>query len=461
MNGQRVFDFLNWSITDHTDETLFEGVFQLRGGQYSEIQLRTLSLRKPGAKLDVEKWYNLDPAPFNGDFNTAVDRIRTLLTKSVDIHLRADVPIGSCLSGGLDSSAIVCLANKSLRSLNSESLQKTFSACVKVKHLDERKFMEEVVKATGVQAHFVYPTSEDLFNTYKQIGWHQDEPFGSSSIHAQWTIFKLAAENNVKVMLDGQGADEQLAGYHNFFGPYFAGLFKRGRWLRLFTEMRATKILHKHSYTKSIKWIGNMLLPEGIRQSLRGWNGKANSRPNWINFEKLGANPGDPFTDIGFKSSSIRDFSVAQLSASNLQMLLHWEDRDSMAHSIESRVPFLDHEFVECVVSLPDSFKLKAGVTKRVLRSAMAEALPPSITHRMDKLGFVTPEEFWLREEATEKFRDALISAIENSEGILNQNILATFEEIVAGRRPFSQVIWRVISFGAWMETFKVTAPYK
>ncbi|MGZ6281299.1 MAG: asparagine synthetase B family protein, partial [Ktedonobacteraceae bacterium] len=356
-----------------------------------------------------------------------------------------------------DSSSIVGLMNQLLREQQADSLQKTFSACADVKRFDEREFIEEVVRQTGVEAHYVYPRLEDLFSTHQQITWYQDEPYGSTSIYAQWHVFKLAAEQGVKVMLDGQGADEQLAGYHTFFAPHFAGMFKRGQWLRLWREILAAKRLHGYSEFNAMKRISNMLLPETLRQRLRAYSGKANARPDWLSLECLGAQPIDPFSVIGGKADSIRAFSYGQLTASNLQMLLHWEDRDSMAHSVESRVPFLDYRLVEYVLGLPDEFKLKDGVTKLVLREGMRDVLPECIRTRMDKLGFVTPEEVWLRDRAAAQFQVALDEAVIAAQGIINNRARLLLDDMIAGKRPFSFLAWRMISFGAWMKQFNVT----
>lgn len=456
MNGQRAYDFLNWGISDHTDETMFEGVFQLRGGEALELDVRK-ACGLPGGRLPVYRWYHLGATPFSGSMEDAAGEFRSRFTDAVRLHLRADVPVGSCLSGGLDSSSIVCVMNELLRSQGGSALQNTFSACADVKRFDEREWIEEVVRHTGVKAHYVYPSLDELFDTHEQILWHQDEPFGSTSIYAQWHVFKLAAENGIKVMLDGQGADEQLAGYHGFFAPRFAALFRQGHWLRLWGEIRATKRCHGYSEWNALKRMSDVLMPEGIRHRVRRAAGQAAATPAWIDMARLGASPADPLAAAGRKAGSIRAMSESMLTASNLQMLLHWEDRDSMAHSIESRVPFLDHRLVEFVMGLPDEYKLSGGVTKRVLREGMTGVLPERIRTRMDKLGFVTPEEVWLRERAAPQFRQAFGEAMEHSRGILNERARMDMEEMIAGKRPFSFMVWRAISFGAWIKRFNVT----
>ncbi|MGH8746893.1 MAG: asparagine synthase (glutamine-hydrolyzing), partial [Burkholderiales bacterium] len=181
LNGQRAYDFLNWGLFDHSDETLFDGVFQLRGGESATFAVSGVAAH--GARLPVSRWYELRPTRFDGSFHEAGEEFRRLLTDSVRLRLRADVPVGSCLSGGLDSSSIVCLANRLLRETGIASSQKTFTAGSTTKEFDERAFAEEVVHATGVDAHYVEPDPDRLFELLGRMTWHQDEPFGSTSVY--------------------------------------------------------------------------------------------------------------------------------------------------------------------------------------------------------------------------------------------------------------------------------------
>jgi len=445
-----------WGLTDHTDETLFDRVYQLRPGHSLNLPVKGFAVM-PDGHLPVRQWYELKPKQFSGSFEDAAAEFRNRLTDSVRFRLRADVPVGSCLSGGLDSSSIVCIMNLLLQETGASDLQKTFSACADVERFDERQWIDEVVRHTKVDAHYVYPSVENLFDESPAITWHQDEPFGSTSIYAQWNVFRLAAQNGVKVMLDGQGADEQLAGYHGFFAPRFAGLLRAGRLLQLWKEIQQVKKLHGHSELRALIYMANMLLPAFVRQPLRTITGRTHAVPSWLNINALGATPQDPFVELGHYTHSIQAMSRAQLTATGLQMLLHWEDRDSMAHSIESRVPFLDYRLVEFVLGLPDDFKLADGLTKRVLRTGMSGVLPDQIRDRVDKLGFVTPEEVWVREQASDVFRYKLCRSVDISQGILRRKSLVMLEDMIAGKRPFSFLPWRLINFGEWMETFSVS----
>ena len=447
INGQKVYDFLNWGVLNHTEETLFHGVRQLRGGECLDFDLTPSGT----SNFKPRQWYRLSPKPFKGSFEQAAHEYKDLLQNSIKLRLRADVDIGSCLSGGLDSSAIVCLSNQLLRNQEANGRQKTFSACSEVKRFDERSFIDMIVNHTDVKSHHVYPSIDSLFEESRSITWHQDEPFISTSIYAQWLVFKLVKENHVKVILDGQGADELLAGYHGFFGNRFYGLLRSLQLMKLFQEIATTKRLHKG--TKPWPLILNKLMPDLIRQPIRKILGKSAANPAWLNVNLLNAHDRDPFHK--HKHNLLQDQSRHQLLHSSLPMLLHFEDRNSMAHSIESRTPFLDYRLVEFTLGLPDEYKIKNGWTKRVLRESMKGILPEPIRSRIDKLGFVTAEEDWVKRHHSQ-FLQSVDDSIDISNGILRPSVKGLASDIISGKRPFSYLLWRLISFGQWAKTFSV-----
>jgi len=451
LNGQRTYDYLNWGVFDHTDETLFSGVRQLRGGEYVE-----LSCQDNVDALPIKKWYHLKPQPYQGDYGKAVQEFRELFFDAVKIRLRADVQVGSCLSGGLDSSSIVCVANRFLRETDSQHAQKVFSARSSVKRFDEGEFIREVVALTGVEGHETFPSLNDLFATVDQLTYHQDEPFGSTSIYAQWHVFKLVKSCGVKVLLDGQGADELLCGYLPFFAPRFAGLFTNLSFLQFFREIRAASRIHGLGLMYAILSIFNTILPEQLLRPLKQAYGSSRLTPSWLDMERLGAQPKQPSPEGRQISRNVGDLSYDQITRAGLPMLLHWEDRSSMAHSVESRIPFLDYRLVEFIFGLPEDFKISHGVTKRVLRNAMEGILPEKVQKRMDKIGFATPEEVWVRGKGTSIFRTEMENAIEASAGILNSRTMDEFEAMVTGRKKFNFLIWRMINFGRWMKGMAV-----
>ncbi len=454
INVPRACDFLAYGLMDTTDETMYGDVFQLLPGHLALLNPERLLSSPAGMRIESQRWYALQPAQFAGGFAAAADEFRERLTDSVRLRLRADVPIGSCLSGGLDSSAIVCTIRELLGDARTEGQQKTFSACSTEAAFDERKWADIVVAATRVDAHFIYPSIEKFFADFERITWHQDEPFGSTSIFAQWSVFEAAAASDVKVMLDGQGADEYLAGYPAFFGARLAALMKALRLLEFCREAVAIRRMRNLSAKDFVRYIAPHILPAALGASARSMFGGALAPDRWLNMAALGAAGSNPLHTHGLYRSSMTAMSESMLMSLNLPMLLHWEDRDSMAHSIEARVPFLDHGLVEFTMALPDEYKLQRGVTKRVLRHGLRGILPEPIANRRDKVGFATPEEVWVRGIGREEIRARCLKSVTTA-GALFQvpETLAIIDRILDGTAPFSFLPVRIASFGQWIET--------
>jgi asparagine synthase (glutamine-hydrolysing) len=454
LNKQRAIDYLAWGLTDHTDETLFDGVYQLRAGHFISIKVDEWSVNS--GRLHSKNWYKVKKETVVGSIGNCAIELKEKLFDSMKLHLRSDVPIGSCLSGGLDSSSIVCIANDLLKKSDSALKQKTFSVCAVEERFNERKWMEEIENNFNIEAHYIYPSLLDLFKSLPKILWHQDEPFGSTSIYAQWSVFSAASKDGVKVMLDGQGADEQLAGYYDYFALRFRSLFYSYQWITLIKEMRATKAKHHFSMLHITNLLLSGITPSRLKEAVKKVMhfGKKNGS-SWLNADD------DISYDYPFKfddssPKTIREFSEQQLSRTNLQMLLHWEDRNSMAHSIESRVPFLDYRLVDFCLNIPDEYKISGGITKRILRLAMKNILPPAICNRMDKMGFVTPEELWITKENPNLFRAKLDDSLANTCDLVNQDVKRILEDMITGKRKFDFKIWRIICFSEWVKCFSV-----
>ncbi len=439
LNNQKAYEFLNWDILDHTNETLFKNVYQIQSGEYAICDLNTLNLYK-------NKWYSL-PEEIEFNNKNVLKEFKARLLNSISLRLRSDVSIGACLSGGLDSSTIVSIVSKYF---NSEL--KTFSSCSNIKQYDEKEYIDTVInKYNDIQPNFVFPQDKDLFEEIDNIIWFQDEPFCSTSVFAQWSVFKEAKDNNIKVMLDGQGADEILAGYHSFFYPHLVYLLKKKKIIKFFDECCNMKKLYGYGYFYIVKNILSMLLPQILRVYLRSIFGGKNLKPSWLS-HKFVYSPKDPFFELGSKCTSVKQLSKSQLSGANLQKLLHWEDRDSMAHSVESRLPFLDFQFVEFVLRTDDCLKIDQGHTKSILRKTMMNILPEKILNRTDKMGFVTPEQIWIINNL-----DKIISEIKNNN--LAKKIF-NIDEIVDDRfiknKSNSNLLWKIFILLRWLKVYDV-----
>lgn len=459
MNVARVHDFLASGISDHTAETMFDGVLQVRGGQCVTVDATRTPLNAP-----VQRWYPATAGELSISESDAADRFRELLIESVRLHLRSDVPIGSCLSGGLDSSSIVCLMSGMLGSQSGSSKINTVSACYAEKSVDEKPFMDIIVADANTEPHFIFPKAEDVFQRASEITWHQDEPFGSTSIFAQWCVFEEARRVGVKVMLDGQGADEQLAGYHSGFSYYMAALTRQRQFGQLFKTIVERNRYHGTPVYEQIRNHLVPLLPPGVAGLLRQQH-RALTQHDWLGSDVLRAR-GNPkgalqlaSDELGLPTvTDIRSLCLTLTFGSNLAMLLHWEDRNSMAHSIEARVPFLDHPLVEFNLALGNNHKIVGGDTKRVLRRAMADILPEAVRERRDKLGFATPEQIWFRGPLRGLVEDGIEKTLAMYPGLMNADgVRALAKEMLDGERPLDFTLWRIINLGIWGERFGVT----
>lgn len=459
VNLARAHDFLTNGISDHTSETFFTGIVQLRGGEYAVVA--TSGGRAPAPA--IRRWHDIALPPVTAiDERAAAERFRDLLADSVRLHLRADVPVGSCLSGGLDSSSIVCLMAGMLPP-NSPGLH-TVSACYADKSVDEKPFMDAVVARTGAQAHFVFPQADEVFQRASDITWHQDEPFGSTSIFAQWCVFEAARAAGVKVMLDGQGADEILAGYHSFFPVYLAELARSFRLITLARTLQARRRLHGQAYGGQLARLAFSLAPDRARALIRNVH-RGRVQHGWLSSEVMADVARQP-TAMEAAATSLglappRDIAALCLTmahASNMPMLLHWEDRNSMAHGVEARVPFLDPPLVEFSLGLGNQHKLVGADTKRVLRRAMADLLPREVSERRDKLGFATPEAAWFRGPLRGLVSDGVERTLRVLPGLLDPAGTRRFaSDMLEGRTPLDFTLWRIVSIGLWAERFEVS----
>lgn len=455
VNLARLLDFLVWNVSDHTVETMFDGVQQLAAGHYLLLEVGELLRGGTGwvpQEVCPQRWYSL-PRGNEQPVADAVSELRAVLEDSVRLRLRADVPVGSCLSGGLDSSTVVCLMGAQLAKAGVMGTLKTFTAGSKDQEFDERRYAQSVINATQADGHFVVPEPHGFFDQIERLSWHQEEPFASASIYAQWCVFEAARKNGVIVMLDGQGGDETLCGYRGFFGAYLAGLARRGRLAAWCQETRAMRREIGFSYARLLGYTLAYLCPE-ILGLLGRIDGRAYSDHGWLRPAHRGAFYADPISRYGGRVGSVRAMSAAQITATNLPMLLHWEDRNSMAFSVEARVPFLDYRAVELSLRMADEDKLGGGIAKAVLRKSMQGLVPDVVLKRRDKMGFVTAEPLWMKRDFAGRFREELRSAQEVLDGIVDPGIMGRFDAMVDGRRPFDYRYFRTISAGIWAKQF-------
>jgi len=450
-NDPLVYDYLMHGFTDHSNQTMYKNIRQLEPGHFM-----ILNLASSKVELNLKSYWSLKDNFDKKNSYSEIDCQNTFLelfSNSVSRHLRSDVQVGSCLSGGIDSSSIVgTIYSHRLQNSHTKVNQMTFTSCFDEDSADERDYSNAVVKFTGAENLQLFPDMKQAIDGISQMLAYHDEPFGSSSQYAQWCLFREIQKTGTKVVLDGQGADEILAGYHSSYGAYFLELMKRTRWLKLFQEVNWCKNHHGYKNKKILKFIASSLAIHLFGMRL----GFTRPKPSWM---------GDAFFQtakkeldakyIRFSSQPLSNF-LAQLIQFNLYGLLRFEDRSSMAHSVEARLPFLDHHLVEFLFNLPSEKKINHGWTKAILRDAMKNKIPEMVRLRKDKMGFVTPEQKWMQ-KLPDKILDELLSSSEvRHSGYFNvDNARKVFKSITTGKQPFTFLPWRILNFSIWLINLK------
>jgi asparagine synthase (glutamine-hydrolysing) len=422
-NAARLRDFLAGGISDHTSDTMFDGIRQLRGGE-----ILVLKAGGDSPELSIRRWHRPEmPSPLSLPRADAAQQFRELFDQSIRLHLRSDVSVGSCLSGGLDSSSIVAAASAAIGSSEDRERFVTISAVYPGMVVDEGRYADAVARHTGVRGVSLTPNPADLLDNLSSIVRTQDEPFGSTSILSQWAVFRAARREGVKVMLDGQGADEVLAGYAWMSGFRMMELARSGHFVALARLIRTRADLAR----LAVRFLPRSHASEGA----------------WLRDRTTE-------TPVG---ESLAEQRFLMTYATNLPMLLHWEDRNSMAHSIEARVPFLDHRLVDFGLSLGTDALFDGPLTKVVLRDAMRDRLPPAVSDRRDKLGFATPEVDWLRGALRPAVEEGVEEAIQRFPDLLEPLATRAFRD---GRLnspgPMDSTLWRIASAGLWGREFRI-----
>ncbi len=437
---------------DYSAETMFQNVYQLPGGHNLIYDL--------GKKTyEIRKYYDIkEIAEKEVSYQEACKEFRKKFKESVTLRLRSDVPTGYCLSGGLDSSAIVCMADRIIKGKQNAEQQHTISSCFEDQRYDEQEYIDEVVKVTSVIAHKTFPQETNLFEDLDKLLWYMDEPFTSTSQYAQWNVFQAAKECGMKVMLDGQGADEQLAGYTGFYIVMVADRLRKrqfGKFLKewkVYKRNRAVTEKYISSYEILLPAIAALIVPKKckyILQMLFYW-----LFPNRQPFSKQQLRMALK-TELSYPVHNSRLY-IAESVRNGLASLLRYEDRNSMAHSIESRVPFLDCDLAEFVYAMPFDYKLRNGITKSVLRDGLKGILPEKIRKRYSKLGFVTPEDQWINNNF-EKYRMELQNALNLLSDVLEpDSVMKWFDANEGKMRRSDFTPWRIICAGHWVNLFHV-----
>lgn len=380
-------------------------------------------------------------------------KFREILEDAIRIRLRADVPVGASLSGGLDSSSIVSIARKKFG-----MTMNTFSSIYEESDCNEEEFIACVNKDTASIPHYICPEeSEDILRDLKEMIYYHDGPCEAASPYSGFCVYR-GVKKNVTVMLDGQGADELFGGYMDSIAAKARDLIREGR------SFRAARLIG--SFQEAIPMYRHAM-PEHILVEALGYRGyrKYTEKKEWAN-PRENTVASDIFTEEYRKISKKITWSYPkdifseldkllyrQLFFLTLPRILHDVDRNSMAHSLEVRLPFLDYRLVEFSYSLGDNYKVRDSWTKYVMRKALKKYLPKKIYSRRNKMGFPAPFDVWLRDEKyKERFREYVINF--GDRGIIDQEkAIQLYERHLSGQR-LEGLLFKMISFEMWLEDY-------
>lgn len=433
-NEQAVFEYLVFNRTDQYSDTLFQGIKKLKHG---------CNLKIDRSGLKEYEWYNLRQSVEKAVPFSSPEEFKALLSNAISLRLRSDVPVGICLSGGLDSSSI---ASVLINDYNKTDIN-TFSAVyAKGQTGDETEYINLF---SGVLSNmfFTRPDAASLRTDLADYIRLHSEPVSDTGVYAQYKVMELAA-GKVVVTLDGQGADEILAGYHYFFGNFFRELLRNHRYGRLIGEMISYAINHGSMFGIS-SFVFFMLSPS-LRTKAKYKEKKYIDKEFAAVYGKDNSLAEDLYSANTLQDALLNHFEF------KLEHLLKWADRNSMRFSIEARMPFLDHRLVERTLSMHGDAFIKDGMTKHILREAMRGTLPEKIRLRKDKIGFGTPNEEWFRSET---FKPLILELL-HSDSLRSRRIIdpdmagKVYSRHLSGKVNAAREIWKWINLELWFREF-------
>jgi asparagine synthase (glutamine-hydrolysing) len=454
INTDTSLAYLRYGLEYFSGETFFEEIFELQPSYFFiyDIDVKKLTIEKYYELSFDDKWEKFD----NKICEKYLEGTREHVINAIDLRLNADVTLGSCLSGGMDSSAIVCSINRLLQTKRYNSIgprQGVITACYENSPIDESKWAKIIADAVNADWHRVFPKREDLLADLNDLIYSQDIPFGSTSIYAQYRVMKAAKKAGITVMLDGQGGDELFTGYTPYYYAYYAEA-KTNKDFDLLAEeqlyiqntplgnINIKKVLCKNELKDFIR----PYFPNNIKNMIRQSIHQPESKYVLLPGKKYGS----------YTYSTLNQMLYVLMSFTSLPTLLKYEDRNSMRFSIESRTPFADDiNLIEYIFSIPGVYKIHHGWSKYLLRRSMEELIPAQIIDRTDKIGFATPEYDWLS-----SIKSHVFDNINPDVGsILNiHRMERDWEKIFVVQNKLGVTnIWRYINFILWFNMFKVT----
>ncbi|MCJ2054926.1 asparagine synthase (glutamine-hydrolyzing) [Methylobacterium sp. J-070] len=446
--------FLPWGSLHDGPETFFNRIESVPPAHNLIVELAS------GRRRSYSYW-SVDPEAFARKWvgTSPVDDLDALLQSAIQLHMRADVPVGTCLSGGLDSSTIVALMSER----HPEKIR-TYSGLYKGREYDEEIYVDAVNRHLGCVGEGVRRQPDgDLLDDLATITWHQDTPSAGPGLYTQFNVMERASRD-VKVILDGQGGDELFAGYLPYYQTRINDLFRRGGVRPYLSGYWLMAAVWKHHGTKWLNGVDDRFLVSHSRAFLARHRKRFGSTPAPQAVEPAFFHPDLAANENGAITRSLGTPYADELSnvlynhtmTQSIPALLHYEDRNSMAFSVEARVPFLDYRIVEFAMGLDPAYKIRNTWTKWILRKVAAPRLPASVTWRRSKLGYPTPANRWIRSgRDAEHMRDLLFSRSFLERNVVTREAVEFYwREHQEGRSDRSWLLYRYATMELWFRHF-------
>ena len=450
LNNKGLHDYLTFQFY-LDDKTLFSDIKKLKPGHYFILNEKTLD-------LNIKEYWDINYDEIIEDKSEEyfVDRLRALIEDSIMLRLRADVPLGSHLSGGIDSSAVAALNSMRLGDLKLETFTGKFA---EGDAYDETKYAKEVAKSIDSIYNEILITDQQFLDSIEDIIWYMDEPEAGPGVFSQYQVANYAAQK-VKVVLGGQGGDETFIGYTRYLIAYFEKMLKRNiqeggeYYQNIFRDMTPS-LYQMHGYEPMMRdFFAQGMFEDDSKRYFRMTNRfSANQSIFTADFLAEDYKPYEEFEKIFSKypkASIINKMSYFDLKTF-LPSLLHVEDRTSMAHGLESRVPFLDHRIIEFTAKIPPHIKFKNGVAKHLPKKVFRNIIPDSVLDRKDKKGFPTPTNLWFKTSLNSWVKDLLSDQRTLDRGLYDKKELL---KMVDGTSEYNRALWGIINLELWHRRF-------
>lgn len=438
-NEDAIFDYLVFNRTDQTEQTFFNGIYKLQHGCCMTLECQQIYTK---TSLPITKWYDLVQQVQGQTIKGDKDEYMRRLSQAIQLRLDSNVPWGVGLSGGLDSSTIASIVVNIFK----ESDVHSFSAVYgKDSSADESNFID-CFKGIVPHMHYVYPNADVIYENIDHYVNIQAEPVPSTTQFVNYCVMS-EAKKNVKVILDGQGADEALAGYEYIPGLYYKTLLIHFKWLKLAKELVSYTRLHKS--VRHIKYMLFFLLPSRVRTKVRA------AQQGYIDSDFIMRHKHSVISDKLYGANTMQEMLIGHFEY-KLEHLLKWGDRSAMACAMDSRQPFLDKDLVEYSLKIEDGAKIHNGYTKYILREVMQGIMPEKIRMRVDKMGFSVPEDKWF---CSKKFQTLIMNILQSDSfrqrGVIKpEKAIALYKKHLKGEVDAATDIWKWINLELWYRKF-------